>query len=124
MALIIAWTLLYDLVVAFSILLLGNPSTILGTLTVKSLAMLLLDWRFMLGAILAVGARFMFVIINNLASKNPTLGGAHLSFTALASMSSVIMVLLVNHFVLGDRFEPMQLLGIGIVLIGFFIIFK
>jgi drug/metabolite transporter (DMT)-like permease len=121
---IVVWTLIYDLAVAASILLLGNPATLLGHITPKTLLMLVFDWRFMLGAVLAVGARFIFVIINNLASKNDTLSHAHLSLTAIASMTSIIMVLVVNHFVLGDRFTLIQLLGIGIVLLGFFFIFK
>lgn len=124
MAAIILWTLIYDLTVAASILLLGNPSTILGHITLKSLLFLFLDWRFMLGAFLAVGARFMFVIINNLASKHDNLAGAHLSLTAIASMTSIIMVLIVNHFVLGDHFKALQLVGIAIVLIGLFLIFR
>lgn len=121
---IIVWTLVYDATVAASILLLGNQSTLLGSLTLKSLLLLVLDWRFMLGALLAIGARFMFVIINNLASKHAALSSAHLSLTALASMTSIIMVLIVNHFVLGDEFKAIQLLGIAIVLFGFFLIFR
>jgi drug/metabolite transporter (DMT)-like permease len=124
MAAIVLWTLVYDVVVAASILLLGNPSTILGNLTLRSLLSLLLDWRFLLGAILAVGARFMFVIINNLASKHEAFAGAHLSVTALATMSSVIVVLLANHFLLGDKFSTIQLVGVAIVLVGFYLIFQ
>jgi len=124
MFLIIAWTLVYDVVVAASILLLGNPATILGKLTLKSLLLLLLDWRFLLGALLAVGARFMFVVINNLASKHEAFAEAHLSITALATMSSVIVVLVANHFLLGDRFSSIQLIGVAIVLVGFYLIFQ
>ncbi len=124
MAAIIAWTLLYDVVVAASILLLGNPSTILGNLTLKSLLSLFLDWRFLLGAFLAVGARFMFVVINNLASKHEAFAGAHLSVTALATMSSVIVVLVANHYILGDKFSNVQLAGVAVVLVGFYLIFS
>jgi drug/metabolite transporter (DMT)-like permease len=124
MVAIAIWVLIYDVVVAASIIFLGNPNTLLGQLTIKSLLSLLLDWRFMLGAILAVGARFIFVVINNLASKHPALADAHLTITAIASITSVVMIVLANHFLLGDALRPIQILGIGIVLVGITLVFR
>ncbi len=124
MALIAFWVVVYDIVVAASIMFLGSPSTILGNLGLKSLLMLLLDWRFMLGAVLAVGARFIFVVINNLASKHPSLEHAHLTITAIASITSVVVIVLANHFLLGDQLRPLQILGIGIVLFGIMLVLR
>lgn len=124
MVIILIWLGVYDITVAASILLLGNPSTILGDLSLKSLLMLLLDWRFLLGGLLALGARFIFVIINNLTAKHPSLSHAHLSLTALATITSVVVVLLANHFILHERFNSMQMLGTGIVLFGLFLVFR
>lgn len=121
---IIGWVILYSVVVATSILFLGNPSTILGQLNIKNLLGLLLDWRFLLGGVLALGARFIFVIINNLASKEPALAEAHLTITAVATTASVVFVIIINHFLLGDRLEVIQLIGIAIVLFGLFLVFR
>lgn len=118
------WTFIYSVVVAFSILLLGNPSTLLGHLSLRNLLMLLLDWQFLLGGVLALGARFIFVIINNLASKEPALAHAHLTITAVATTASVVFVIIINHFLLGDTLKPVQLLGIAIVLFGLYLVFK
>ena len=124
MALIALWVLVYDVVVAASIIFLGNPNTLVGHLNIKSLLSLLIDWRFMLGALLAVGARFIFVIINNLASKHHSLANAHLTITAIASITSVVVIVLANHFLLGDQLKPVQILGIGIVIIGITLVFR
>jgi drug/metabolite transporter (DMT)-like permease len=118
------WTLVYSVVVAASILLLGNPSTVLGHLTPKTLLLLLLDWRFLLGGVLALGARFIFVIINNLASKDPNLSHAHLSITAVATTVSIIVVLLANYFLLGEQLRAIQLVGAAVMMAGFFLVFR
>lgn len=124
MLLIWIWTIVYSVVVAFSIILLGNPGTLLGTLNLRNLLMLLLDWQFLLGGILALVARFIFVIINNLASKEPSLAHAHLTITAVATTASVVFVIIINHFLLGDSLKPLQMLGIAIVLFGLFLVFR
>lgn len=122
--LIAFWTLVYSVVVAASILLLGNPSTILGNITPKTLLMLLFDWRFLLGGMLALGARFIFVIINNLASKDANLSHAHLSITAIATTVSIIAVLVANHFLLGEQLRAVQLAGAAIMMAGLFLVFR
>ena len=124
MVLIALWVLIYDVVVAASIIFLGNPNTLVGHLSLKSLLALLLDWRFLLGAFLAVGARFIFVIINNLASKHPNLADAHLTITAIASVTSVVVIVLANHFLLGDQLRPAQIAGIAIVVVGITLVFR
>jgi drug/metabolite transporter (DMT)-like permease len=115
------WVIIYSIVVAASILLLGSPTTLLGHMSIKTLLSLLLDWRFLLGGVLALGARFIFVIINNIASKDANLSHAHLSITAVATTVSIIVVLIVNHFLLGEQLRPMQLIGACIMLAGLFI---
>ncbi len=124
MLLIAVWVIIYSIVVAVSIMLLGNPATILGNLTLKSLLSLLFDWRFLLGGVLALIARFIFVIINNLASKHEELASAHLTITAVATTASVVFVIAFNHFLLGDQLKLVQLIGIGIVLFGLFLVFR
>jgi len=119
--LIAVWVLIYSIVVAASILLLGSPATLLGHMSFSTLLSLLLDWRFLLGGVLALVARFVFVIINNLASKDPNLSHAHLSITAVATTVSIVVVLVANHFLLGEQLRAMQLVGACIMLVGLFI---
>ena len=124
MLLIGLWVIIYSIVVAASILFLGSQSTLLGQLTVKSLLGLLLDWRFLLGGILALGARFVFVIINNLASKHDSLANAHLSVAALATTASIVAILVANYFFMGEQLRSIQLVGATVMLCGVFLVFR
>jgi drug/metabolite transporter (DMT)-like permease len=124
MIFIILWVILYSLVVAASIYFLGSPTTLLGNLNLKNLLGLLFDWRFLLGGVLALIARFIFVIINNLASKEESLADAHLSITALATTASIVVVLIVNYCFLDERLSPIQIIGTAVILLGFFLIFR
>lgn len=124
MPLIAFWVSIYSIVVAASILFLGSPSTILGNLNLGSLLKLLIDWRFLLGAALALMARFIFIIINNLASKHPVLEQAHLSITALATIISIIVVLVANNIILHEQLSTTQIIGAAIILFGVFLVFR
>lgn len=119
---IVLWMLVYSVVVAASIIFIGKP--IDGTLHAKSLFMLLFDWRFLLGGVLALGARFIFVIINNLATQQPSLSGAHLTIAALATQTSILAIILANVIFLGERLQPIQIVGAVVILIGIFLVFK
>lgn len=113
---IIFWMAVYAIVVAASIIFIGKP--IEGALGIKSLLKLLLDWRFLLGGALALGARFIFVIINNLASKQPNLSGAHLTVAALATMGSIVAIIVANSIFLGEQLRPIQLVGAALIIGG------
>lgn len=119
---IIIWMLIYAVVVAASIIFIGRP--IEGNVHVGSLLRLLLDWRFLLGGFLALGARFIFVIINNLASKHPALSGAHLTVAALATQISILAIIAANAIFLHERLQPIQLLGAVIIIAGVFLVLK
>lgn len=115
MLLIVFWMIVYAIVVAASIIFIGRP---LENLNAKSLLSLLLDWRFLLGGALALGARFIFVIINNLAAKQPSLSKAHLTIAALATMGSVVAIIAANAIFLGDRLTPIQIVGAALIVGG------
>lgn len=121
---IILWTIAYDIVVAASIVFLGNPSSVLGDLSVKSLAKLLFDWQFLLGGVLALAARFIFVIINNLASKHENLADAHLTLTAVVTVSSIVAIILVNHFLLSEQLSLGQMIGAAVIILGIFLVLR
>ncbi len=118
------WVFLYSVVVALSIILIGKPTAFVDGMTFIKLLKLLLDWRFILGGILAVGARFIFVIINDIISKTPSLEKAHLTLTALATIVSIVFVIFANYLFLGESLRPIQILGTVVILIGLFIVFR
>lgn len=118
------WLVAYAFVVALSIIFIGKPSLILGHLSLKSLFQLFLDWRFLLGGLLALTARFMFVIINNIAANTPGLAKAHLSISALATTGSLIVIVLINQLWLHEQLTPLQLGGAIIVIGGIILIMK
>lgn len=119
---IIAWMVVYAIVVAASIIFIGKP--IEGALNLTSLLRLLIDWRFLLGGVLALMARFVFVIINNLASKHPNLQHAHLTVAALATMGSVVAIILANHIFLHEQLRTIQFVGVALILSGLIFIFR
>ena len=119
---IAAWSVVYSIVVAASIIFIGKPLD--DGLSVKELAKLLLDWRFLFGGILALGARFIFVIINNLASKHPNLEDASLTIAALATMGSVITIIFANYIFLDEQLRMVQMFGVVLILTGIFFVFK
>lgn len=122
MLVIIFWMVVYAIVVATSIIFIGKP--IEGALGFKSLISLLLDWRFLLGGLLALCARFIFVVINNLASKQPSLEHAHLTIAALATTGSIIAIILANAIFLGEHLRAIQLLGAIVIICGVFLVFR
>lgn len=122
MLIIVAWMFIYAIVVAASIIFIGRP--IQGNVHLGSLLRLLLDWRFLFGGFLALGARFIFVIMNNLASKHPTLSGAHLTIAALATQGSIIAIIFANYIFLGEQLRAIQLVGAGVIVFGVFLIFR
>lgn len=122
MLFIILWMLIYAVVVAASIIFIGRP--IEGNVHLGALLRLLLDWRFLLGGFLALGARFIFVIINNLASKQPALSDAHLTVAALATQLSILTIIAANAIFLHEHLRPIQMLGALIIVAGVFLVFK
>lgn len=122
MLLIIVWSIIYAIVVAASVIFIGKPLN--NGLTIKSLLMLLIDIGFLFGGILALCARFIFVIINNLASRHPNLQEAHLTIAALATMGSVIAIIFANYLLLNERLSIIQIFGVVLILTGIFFVFK
>src|SRR3989344_2106248 len=116
--------IVYSFVVAASIYFLGKPSLILGDLSWKTFLFLLIDWRFLLGGFLALGARFMFVVINNVAAKIPSLAASHLTVSTLATTGSLLVVVLVNHFFLGERLSLPQMIGGVITVVGISLVLR
>lgn len=124
MVTLIFWVVVYAIVVAASIIFIGKPSLVEGSLQLKTFTKLLIDWRFLLGGVLALGARFIFVIINNLAAKIPSLSSAHLTIAALATMGSIVAIIIANSIFLDEHLRPIQLFGTLLIIVGVFLALK
>lgn len=118
---LIFWIVVYGLAASASIILLGKPSLVLGDLSFKTFLLLLMDWRFLVGGLLGMVCRVLFIVINNIASKTPQLSVAHLSITALATTASVLIMLMVNRTLLGEHLSSLQILGAVIITFGIFL---
>lgn len=114
--------LVYAVVVAASIIFIGKPLD--DGVSARGLIKLLIDWRFLFGGALALVARFVFVIINNLASAHPRLASAHLTVAALATTASLIFIILANSIFLGEQLRPIQMVGVVVVCAGIFLLFS
>jgi drug/metabolite transporter (DMT)-like permease len=119
---VIIWTIIFSIVTVISILLTGSRSLIGGDITLMRLLSILLDWRFILGAIFAFSARLSFIMINNGLLKIPHLTQSSTTITMFITSVSMILVIIANHYFLGERISLTQGVGAFLILSGIFII--
>jgi drug/metabolite transporter (DMT)-like permease len=118
---VILLTLLFDLATGFSIVLTGDRSMISGNLF-NHFFQILLNWKFILAMILAVGSRLFFILINNQLLKIPTLAKNSTTITVFITASSYIFIILLNYFFLNERITLQQIIGSIIVVAGVIVI--
>ncbi len=117
-----ALVLVYCLSTAFSIVLLGDRNLISGNLfQLKNVALLIINWKFVLSMSLAILSRISFILINNTLLKIPYLAGSSTTIAVFITLTSVIFILLANHFFLKETLNIKQAFGAFIVLTGIFI---
>lgn len=119
---VIFWTCIFSLVTVVSILLTGSRTLISGDINFSRLLQILLDWRFLLGALFAFGARLSFILINNALLKIPQLAESSTTITALITSVALVFVILANYFFLGERIGLTQGVGAFIILFGIFLV--
>lgn len=124
MMLIIFWATLFSITTTVSILLLGHRDLIAGDIGLSRMLRILIDWRFILGAILAFAARLLFIMTNNAIYKVPELASSSTTLTTLINSGAIIMVVVANYFFLDERLSTIQLFGATLVLIGIFFLTK
>ncbi len=114
--------IIYCLSTAFSIVLLGDRSLISGNLfELKNIVSLVFNWKFILSMSLAVLSRVSFILINNTLLKIPYLAPISTTLSVFITLSSIIFILLANHFFLKESLNIKQAIGAFIVLTGIFI---
>lgn len=122
---IVIWTIIYSLLTAVSIALLGDRNLISGDLyKIGSLLKLIIHWKFAAAFILAISARASFVIINNMVLKFPAYEHSATTITAFASSVAFIFVILVNYILLDEKLTLQQSIGAVIVIAGIWLMME
>jgi drug/metabolite transporter (DMT)-like permease len=121
---VIIWAILFSIMTTMSILLLGHRDLIAGDIGFTRLIRIIFDWRFILGALLAFGARLLFIMTNNAIYKIPELASSSTTITTLINSAAVIMVVIANYYFLDEHLSAVQFLGAGFIIIGIFFMTK
>ena len=121
-ALAIFWVIVYCLATAFSIVLLGDRGLISGNLfSLGNIIKLVFNWKFILSMSLAVLSRLSFILINNTLLKISYLADVSTTLSVFITLTSIIFIVLANHFFLKESLNIKQAVGAFIVLTGIFI---
>ena len=119
---IIFLTLLFSITTAASVFLIGNRNLIGGPVDFYGIVKVILNWRFILGAMFAFCSRILFLMINSALYKIPGLSKASTTITAFITSVSLIFVILANYLFLGEKINITQAVGIFVILFGIFLI--
>ena len=121
-ALAVFWVIIYCLSTAFSIVLLGDRGLISGNLfNFQNMVNLVFNWKFILSMSLAVLSRLSFILINNTLLKITYLADVSTTLSVFITLTSIIFIVLANHFFLKESLNIKQAVGAFIVLTGIFI---
>lgn len=122
---IIVFTILYSITTSLSIAILGDRGLIGGDiLNMKSIFKIIFNYKFVGSMTLAVLSRFLFVLLNNAILDIPKLAQNATTITVFVSFISTIFMVLANYFLLDERLNMIQIIGMTIILIGVFLMLK
>ncbi|NLG39341.1 MAG: hypothetical protein GX545_05400 [Fibrobacter sp.] len=121
---IISLIVIFGVLSAASIVLSGNRGLISGDISGKNFLQLLLDIRFILAMILAVGSRFTFIFINNSLLKFPNLANNSTTITTFVTASSYVFIIAANFLFLNERLTVQQAVGATLVMIGIIVMMR
>jgi len=116
--------LIYAILVALSIYLLGSLRLFLDAINFKSVLSLFLNFQFWLGLVFALFARVVFVVINSQLSKLTITQNATTTITFIVTLSSVIAVVFFNYFLLQEKLTLNQLIGSIVIVGGVLLMFR
>jgi drug/metabolite transporter (DMT)-like permease len=116
--------LVYAILVALSIYLLGSLRLFLDAINFKSVLSLFLNFQFWLGLVFALFARVVFVVINSQLSKLAVSQNATTTITFIVTLSSVIAVVVFNYFLLQEKLTINQLIGSIVIVGGVLLMFR
>jgi len=118
----ILWSLAFAAAATTSTVLLGSRALTAGTIDLRRFIQIIFDWHFIIGAFFGLGARFLFILTNNAFLKIPHLAESATTITALINSAAIVFILIANYFILGERINTMQGVGVYLVLMGLFLI--
>lgn len=119
---IILLSLIFSIVTASSIVLLGSREFVEGSMNPTRLFHILFHWKFIIGAILAFTARLLFVVLNSSIHKIDHLAQSSTIVTSIINVSAIIFIIIFNYYFLGERLSVTQVVGSGLVLVGIFVL--
>ncbi|HEY4694601.1 MAG TPA: hypothetical protein VIH52_01395 [Candidatus Nanoarchaeia archaeon] len=116
--------ILYGIFVGVSIFTLGNLRLFHDKINFQSLSSVFFSLPFWVGLFFALLARVTFIIINSQLSRSNLTGNASTSLTFIITLSSLIAVIILNYFVLGEKLTASQLVGTGIIVLGILMLLR
>ena len=121
---VILLTILFSLTTVASITIIGSRELIGGEIGMARLVRIILDWRFIIGAIFAFASRIIFLLINSALYKIPHLSGASTTLTVFVTSIATVFVIVANYFFLGEKINIVQGIGVTLILLGTFIVVR
>ena len=114
---VVVLTLVFCVVTSISIVLTGNRELISGDIFARFFK-IIFDWRFILAFVLAVAARFTFILINNALLSVPSLAKSATSITVFITSSSYLFTVALNVIFLHESLTTKQWGGAFFVILG------
>ncbi len=125
MYLVIFYAVIFSVCTAGSIVLIGDRSLISGNLlSFSKIIQIVFHWKFITSMVLAIGARFIFIFLNNHLLGIPTLAKNATTATAFIAASSYVAIIMVNMVFLDERLTLSQAIGSVIIMIGICLVVK
>lgn len=121
---LIGLTVLFGIFSAASIVFTGDRGLISGNLQGSNFIHLILDKRFIIAMILAVGSRFTFIFINNTLLQMPEFAKNSTTITSFITAISYVFIIVANYIFLHERLTVTQIIGAGLVMVGIAIMVK
>ena len=122
MVAVIFWALAFSVTTSISIILLGSRNLIAGEINLIRLIRIIFSFNFLAGAFLAFLSRLFFIMTNNAIYKIPNLSRSSTTITTLINSGAVLVVIVANHYFLGERLSYAQLIGAFFVISGIFLV--
>ena len=113
----------YNIAVGFSIITLGLATDKGGLDSIQNFLKIILNWYFMVGLALALVSRMLFVTMNSILNRIAETEAAATSITYLLSLTSTILVLLLNWLILKETLSTRQIFGALLVSCGVILLF-
>ncbi len=122
---VILYAVLFSICTAGSIVLIGDRSLISGNLlSFSRIVQIIFHWKFITSMVLALGSRFLFIVLNNHLLEIPALARNATTTTAFITTSSYVAIIFANMVFLNERLTFSQAAGCVIIMVGICLVVK